>query len=61
MSLLKEPVKKTGYTDIDELLTTTHNVLQDVDQLQKEIEAVLKHKPSSSRARTSKWRIRFKR
>lgn len=60
MTLLIEPVKKTGYTDIDELLTNTHNVLQDVNQLQKEIEAALKYKPSNSRARTSKWRIRFK-
>lgn len=45
MTTLKESIKKTGYSDIDELLTDTHNLLQDVELIQKEIAEALKFKP----------------
>ncbi|MEW9053383.1 MAG: hypothetical protein AB2392_19640 [Neobacillus sp.] len=42
---LKETVKKTGYSDIDELLTDTHSLIQDVESIQREIAEALKFKP----------------
>jgi hypothetical protein len=45
MTTLKKAVKKTGYKDIDEMLVNTHNLLQEVDQIQKEIAEALSYKP----------------
>jgi hypothetical protein len=38
-------VKKTGYSDIDQLLLDTHNLLKQGELLKKEINISLKHKP----------------
>ncbi|RHW35947.1 hypothetical protein D1B31_17805 [Neobacillus notoginsengisoli] len=42
---LKETPKTTGYSDIDQLFHDTDKFLQDAEQIQEEIVALLKYKP----------------
>lgn len=59
VTTLTDEIKKTGYQDIDELLTDIHNLRLKSEQLQKEIDKALKFKPvipnSMHRARTKKF------
>jgi hypothetical protein len=59
LTTLKEPIKKTGYGDIDDLLINTHNLLQEVDEVQRDIAEALEFKPVNPfKTPRPKWKFR---
>ncbi|RWR11905.1 hypothetical protein [Siminovitchia fortis] len=65
MTAVQQSVKKTGYQDIDKILMEANKLLQEGDQLEKEIAQAVKFKPripySTSKQRALKrFRFRYK-
>lgn len=44
---MKQPIKKTGYDDIDSILIEAHKLIQESNKLQKDIEVAVKFKPQN--------------
>lgn len=58
MTMLKEKIKKTGYSDIDSLLQEVHNLMQESAQVENQIKDALQFKPPVNpfkSNRRSKW------
>ncbi|MBY0145072.1 hypothetical protein [Neobacillus niacini] len=63
MTTMVNSIKKTGYNDIDRILTEAHNLIQEGNELQKDIDVAVKYKPTNpfnSRPKRSKFKIRFR-
>ncbi|OLS35433.1 hypothetical protein [Bacillus sp. MRMR6] len=63
MVTMVRPVKKTGYSDIDQLLVEANNLINEGNELQKDIEVAVKFKPTNpfnSRKKKGKLKIKIK-
>ncbi len=63
MATMTKPVRKTGYEDIDKLLLEAQKLIQEGNELQKDIEIAVRFKPTNpfnSRKKREKFRMIFK-